>query len=197
MGIWEKETLLLRLIAVLFVFALLRICRGKKETGRETVLYLIVVTASATVNLLRSGGGGFLLSIIGAIAAFSVSAPLLARDRIVQRDLAAAVAAGSLLGPLGGTAAIGLAAAIYLMQRATGLQPALRDRLIPSLAGPAAAADASHLSILAILERRGSRKTAADHFSIPAGASAGIAALPWRASLAVATLAVLMTGMFV
>ena len=196
MSIWETETLILRLIAVLFVFALLRVCRRGKESGRETVLYLIVVTASATVNLLRSGGGGFLMTMIGAIAAFAVSAPLLARDGVALRDIAAPVAAGSLLGPFGGLAAIAIAAVIYTIQRATGIQPADADMLAPRFRDPGPVGWSSCRSVLAILENRRLRKAPRTQL---AGAAPSLAAdtLPWRTSLAVAVLAVLMTGMFV
>ena len=196
MNIWETETLILRLTAVIFVFALLRICRRKKETGRETVLYLIVVTASATVNLLRAGGGGFLMTLIGAMAAFAVAAPLLAKDRIALRDIAAPVAAGSLLGPLGGLAAIAIAAVIYFIQRAAGRQPAVQDRLVPKFARSATGTIPTSRSILAILENRRLKKPApAIQDEGPITASIDI--LPWRTSLAVATLAVLMTDMFI
>jgi hypothetical protein len=195
-GIWETETLILRLTAVIFVFALLRICRRKKETGRETVLYLIVVAASATVNLLRDGGGGFLMTLIGAIAAFAIAAPLLAMDRIALRDVAAPVAAGSLLGPLGGPAAIAIAAVIYVLQRSAGRQPVVSDRFIPIHADTGLSAKPYGNSILAILENRRFRKNPFNAMNegvmIPQ-----LDMLPWRASLAVATLAVMMTDLFI
>jgi hypothetical protein len=196
-SIWETETLIIRLIAVLFVFALLRICRRKKETGRETVLYLIVVAASATVNLLRNGGGGFLMTLIGAMAAFAVAAPLLAMNRIALRDIAAPVAAGSLLGPLGGLAAIAIAAAIYIVQRSPGIQPADTERLAPRFADMGTGPRASCRSVLAMMENRRLRKTPREFRYDATVIPAGIEQLPWRTSLAVATLAVLMTDMFV
>ncbi len=195
-GIWETETLILRLTAVIFVFALLRICRRKKETGRETVLYLIIVAASATVNLLRAGGGGFLMTLIGAMAAFAVSAPLLARDRIALRDIAAPVAAGSLLGPFGGLAAIAIAAVIYIIQRSAGRQPMVSDRLTPRFVPSGTWTNPAGRSVLAILENRRLRKNPRCNQD-DCGITAGIDMLPWRTSLAVATLAVLMTDMFV
>jgi hypothetical protein len=203
---WETETLILRLIAVLFVFALLRVCRRGKETGRETVLYLIVVTASAIVNLLRTGGGGFLMTVIGAMAAFAVSAPLLASDRVALRDVAAPVAAGSLLGPLGGLAAIAIAAAIHIVHRSTGVQPAVMDRIAPRFSDHGAWPMASCSSVLAVLENRklrGIPREYRDARLADAGENDGAAApafietLPWTTSLAVATLAVLMTDMFI
>ena len=197
MSIWEIQTLIIRLIAVLFVFALLRICRRGKETGRETVLYLIVVTASATVNLLRDGGGGFLMVLIGAIAAFAVVAPLLAMDRIALRHIAAPVAAGSLLGPLGGLAAIAIAAAIYIVQQSPGIQPAITDRFVPRFADAERGPKASCRSVLAIAENRRLGKTPREYQDDASVIPAGIELLPWRTSLAVATLAVLMTDMFI
>ncbi len=194
-GIWETETLILRLTAVIFVFALLRICRRKKETGRETVLYLIIVAASVTVNLLRAGGGGFLITLIGAMAAFAVSAPLLAKDRIALRDIAAPVAAGSLLGPFGGLAAIAIAAVIYIVQRSAGRQPMVSDRLIPRFAS-GMWTDPAGRSVLAILENRRLRK-APRRNEDDRGITSGADTLPWRTSLAVATLAILMTDMFI
>ncbi len=196
-SIWETETLIIRLIAVLFVFALLRICRRKEETGRETVLYLIVVAASATVNLLRDGGGGFLMTLIGAIAAFAVAAPLLAMDRIALRDIAAPVAAGSLLGPLGGLAAIAIAAAIYIVQQSPGIQPAITDRIAPRFADADARPGSPCRSVLAMMENRRLRKTPREYRDDAATLPAGIELLPWKTSLAVATLAVLMTDMFI
>ncbi len=205
MSIWETETLILRLIAVLFVFALLRICGRGKETGRETVLYLIVVTASATVNLLRSGGGGILMTLTGAMAAFAVSAPLVARDKAALRDIAAPVAAGSLLGPLGGLVAIAIAAAIYIVQRSPGRQPAMMDRPFPRFADSGSGFRTGGNSIMAIIENRRLRRNPGRSGDSTAGTDrntdtvrqAGIEMLPWRTSLAVATLAVLMTGMFI
>jgi len=203
---WETETLILRLIAVLFVFALLRVCRRGKETGRETVLYLIVVAASAIVNLLRTGGGGFLMTVIGAMAAFAVSAPLLASDRVAVRDVAAPVAAGSLLGPLGGLAAIAIAAAIHIVQRSPGIHPAVMDRIAPRFADHAAWPKASCRSVLAVLENRRLGGTPRDHqdgSSAGAGGHDGAAVnavidmMSWRTSLAMATMAVLMTDMFI
>ena len=206
MSIWETETLILRLITVLFVFALLRVYGRGKATGRETVLYLIVVTASAIVNLLRSGGGGFLMTLTGAMAAFAVSAPLVARDRATLRDIAAPVAAGSLLGLLGGLAAIVIAAAICIVQRSTGRQPAIMDILVPRLADSGAAFRPGGCSTLTLIETRRLRKTPRrdqdDSTAKPGGNAdtripAGIEILPWRTSLAVATLAVLMTDLFI
>ena len=198
MSIWETETLILRLIAVLFVFALLRICGEKKETGRETVLYLIVVAASATVNLLRAGGGGFLMTLIGIMAAFAVSAPFIASGRTSLRDIAAPVAAGSLLGPIGGLAAITIAAAIYIVQRSPGRQPAMMDRLVPRFANPGAGLKPICHPILSILENRRLGNPHRSNQNISnAGIPAGIEMLPWRTSLAVATLAMLLTDMFI
>ena len=198
MSIWETETMILRLIAVLFVFALLRVCERRKETGRETVLYLIVVAASATVNLLRAGGGGFLMTLIGAMAAFAVSAPLIATDRTSLRDIAAPVAAGSLLGPLGGLAAIAIAATIYIVQRSPGRQPATMDRLIPRFADPGTGFKPIGRSVLSILEnRRLGKPLWRCQDNRDSGTAAGIEVVPWRTSLAVATLAVLMTDMFI
>ena len=196
-NIWEPETLILRLTAVLFVFALLRICRRKQEAGRETVLYLIIVTASATVNLLRDGGGGFLMTLIGAMAAFAVAAPLLAMDKVDLRDIAAPVAAGSLLGPLGGLAAIAIAAVIYIVQKSPGAQPAILDRLIPRFAAPDIGTSESCRSILAIQERRRFGKVHREESACTPERQTAIESLPWRTSLAVATLAVLMTGIFI
>ena len=161
------------------------------------MLYLIVVTASATVNLLRAGGGGILMTLIGAIAAFAVAAPLLAMDRIALRDIAAPVAAGSLLGPLGGLAAISIAAVIYIVQKSPGAQPAMTDRLIPGFTRPDTVPGASCCSILSILESKRLRKITMEDRDDSAGTASGIELLPWRTSLAVATLAVLMTDMFI
>lgn len=196
-SIWETETLIIRLIAVLFVFALLRITRRGKETGRETVLYLIVVAASAIVNLLRDGGGGFLMVLIGAMAAFAVAAPLLAMDRIALRDIAAPVAAGSLLGPLGGLAAIAIAAAIYIVQQSPGIQPVITDRLVSRFADAGAEPRVSSHSVLAIVENRRLRKAPREYRDDAGVIPAGIELLPWKTSLALATLAVLMTDMFI
>ena len=206
MSIWETETLILRLITVLFVFALLRVYGRGKATGRETVLYLIVVTASAIVNLLRSGGGGFLMTLIGAMMAFAVSAPLVVRDRVAFRDIAAPVAAGSLLGPFGGLAAIVIAAAIYIVQRSTGRQPAIMDIVVPRFTDSGVAFRPCSRYALTLIETRRLRKTRRrdqDDSAAKLGGDAdsripaGIEMLPWRTSLAVATLAVLMTGLFI
>jgi len=136
------------------------------------------------------------MTFIGAIAAFAVAAPLLAKDRIELRDIAAPVAAGSLLGPLGGLAAIAIAAAIYIMQRATGRQPVVSDRLMPMFTHTGSATSPASYSILAILENR---RLGKDPFisQDESGIIPQIDMLPWRTSLAVATLAVMMTDMFI
>ena len=204
-GIWEAETLILRLIAVLFVFALIRICGRGKETGRETVLYLIVVVASATVNLLRSGGGGFLMVLIGAIAALAVSAPLVVRGRATSADITATVATGSLLGMLGGLTAVSIAAVICIVQRSTGRQPATIDRFAHHLADSSSMFEPGSRSILSMIEKRRLWRGPGRSGDCNAGTDcdtdavrqAGIEMIPWRTSLAVATLAVLMTGIFI
>lgn len=136
------------------------------------------------------------MTLIGAIAAFAIAAPLLAKDRIELRDIAAPVAAGSLLGPLGGLAAIAIAAVIYIMQRSTGRQPIVSDRLIPRFAHAGTTTRPASYSILAILENRRLREgpfiSQYEDGIIPQ-----IDMLPWRTSLAVATLAVMMTDMFI
>ena len=204
-SIWETETLIIRLIAVLFVFALLRISGRGKETGRETVLYLFVITASATVNLLRSGGGGFLTTLIGAMVAFAVSAPLVARGRAASRDIVSTVAAGSLLGPLGGLAAVAIATMIYIVQRSPGRQPVPMDRFVPRFADSGAVLKPFGRSVLAMIENRRLRRdpgksrdsAAVTDRDTDALRQAGIEMMPWRTSLAVATLAVMMTGLFI
>ncbi len=121
--------------------------------------------------------------VIGAVLALTLS-------------IAAPVAAGSLLGPLGGLAAIAIAAVIYIMQRAVGRQPIVQDRLVPKFSPSGAGTTSASHSILAIIENRRLRKTAPaiedkDRVAVT------IDMLPWRTSLAVATLAVLMTDMFI
>ncbi len=146
------------------------------------------------------------MTAIGAMAAFAVSAPLLASDRVAMRDVAAPVAAGSLLGPLGGLAAISIAAAIHIVQRSPGIQPAVMDRIAPRFAERGTWPKVSCRSVLAVLEnsrlrgtprecRDGDSDGAAGHDC--ADAHAVIDMLPWRTSLAIATLAVLMTDMFI
>jgi hypothetical protein len=198
-SIWETETLILRLTAVVFVFALLRISRRRKETGRETVLYLFVVAASATVNLLRAGGGGFFMTLAGAAAALAISAPLLAKEKITLRDAAGPAAAGSLLGPIGGLAAIAIAAVIYAIDRSTGPKPAPGDMLAPLPPAGSAGPAPKGSSVLAILESRRIRNRGSlpgdDPAAAPVPRAAGL--IPWSTSLALATLAVLMTDLFV
>lgn len=146
------------------------------------------------------------MTLIGAMAAFAVSAPLVARNRVALRDIAAPVAVGSLLGPIGGLAAIAIAAAIYIVQRSPGRQPAMMDRLVPRFAGSDAGCNPTGRSILALIENRRLRKPPRrnqdDSAAEPGGDAdaripAGIEMLLWRTSLAVATLAVLMTDMFI
>jgi hypothetical protein len=204
MSIWETETLILRLIAVLFVFALIRVCGRGKDTGRETVLYLVVVAASAIVNLLRSGGGGFLMTLIGAIAAFALSAPFVAKGRAAPRDITAAVAAGSLLGPLGGLIAVAIASVICIVQRSPGQESPLMDRFASRFRESAGPFIPQGRSILAIVENRRLRKGcgmrargASAALESEAGDRSDIETIPWRTSLAVATLAMLMTGIFI
>jgi hypothetical protein len=205
-SIWDSETMILRLIAVLFVVALLRICGKGKDTGRETVLYLTVVTASATVNLLRSGGGGFLMTAIGAIAAFAISAPLITRDRSQLREIAAPVATGSLLGPLGGLIAIAIATVLYLMQRSRGCRSMVTDIFPRPISVPREESLSPRSSVLTLIEnRRLGRKTDRDRGAscltedryVAEESDTSVESNSWRISLAVATLAVLMTGVFV
>ena len=137
------------------------------------------------------------MTLIGAMAAFAVAAPLLAMDRIALRDIAAPVAAGSLLGPLGGLAAIAIAAAIYIVQQSPGIQPAITDRLVPRFVDAGTGPRASCRSVLTILENRRLRKTPREDQDDASVIPAGIELLSWRTSLAVATLAVMMTDMFI
>lgn len=145
------------------------------------------------------------MTVLGAMAAFAVSAPLLASDRVALRDIAAPVAAGSLLGPLGGLAAIAIAAAIHMVQRAPGIQPAVMDRIAPRFAAYGAWPRSSSRSVLAVLENRRLAATPEEHRDDrSSGGGPDVAAVPaavemlhWRTSLAVATLAVLMTDMFI
>ena len=226
MSIWDSETLILRLIAVLFVFALLRFYRKGNATGRETVLYTIIVAASATVNLLRTGGGGLFLTAVGIAAALAVAVPLIVRSslssgsRVSARDVAAVAAVGAILGPLGGLAAMAVAAAIYAAHRLPGRQPALTDWLAPRFAMRSGRAFLPGKSILALIENRRLR----GHLGGPdeggpdecgpgecgpedgdsisgSGSSPGrsprVESLPWKTSLAVAMLAMLLTGVFI
>ena len=146
------------------------------------------------------------MTFIGAAAAFVVSAPLVTRDRAKLRDIAAPMAVGALLGALGGLIAIAIAAAIYVVQRSPGRQPAMIDRLVPRYANSCARFSPSGRSALSLIENRRLRITARrdqdDNAAEPGGDAdaripTGIEILPWRTSLAVATLAVLMTGMFI
>jgi hypothetical protein len=126
----------------------------------------------------------------------------LLRESIRTGDVAAPVAAGSLLGPVGGLAAIAVAAALYLAQRSPCHRPVLMDRfdLERSVAGGGKAI--SDRSVIAAIEsRRIGQRTggSGQDERTPSGAEAVPLreTLPWRASLAMATLAVLMTGLFV
>jgi hypothetical protein len=206
MSIWDSETLILRLIAVLFVFALLRFYQRGKDTGRETVLYIIIVSASATVNLLRYGGGGLFLTIVGALAALALSVPVIMRDRLMLRDrvsirdVAAVAAAGALLGPSGGLAAVAIAAAIHLSQRLPGRRPELTDWLLSGVTLNRERPLPEGRSILMMIEsRRLHESPRAQAVDGPATerAPARAETLPWRTSLAVAMLALLLTGAFV
>lgn len=206
MSIWDSETLILRLIAVLFVFALLRLYQRGKDTGRETVLYIIIVSASAIVNLLRYGGGGLFLTIMGALASLALSVPIIMRDRLMLadsvsiRDVAAVAAAGALLGPAGGLAAIAITAVIYLSQKLPGRRPELADWLQLRMTLSRNRTVPAGRSILTMIENRRLRDdpgVRADYGPAAEKAGARVESLPWRTSLAVAMLALLLTGVFV
>ncbi len=201
-GTRDIEMLILRLTAVIFVFALLRFRREGKDTGRETVLYLIVVAASATVNLLRNGGGGLFLALAGSAAALTLAFPFLAGRRAYSADIVAPAAAGALLGPLGGPAVLLLAAVIHIVRLSPGRQPVTADLFAVPGFPSVAPNEPRDPSLLEILENRRSVEERS-----PRGNSGGMErndpspdaaeTAPWRTSLAVATLAALMTGIFI
>ena len=193
--VWDIETTVIRLIAVVLVFGLLHGRGGR--AGRWVVLNLLTVTACAVAHFMRGGADDLASALGGAAVAAALAAPLAVNRRIAGNETAAMIAVGSVLGPLGSVAALGITAALHVLGRIAGADGGLfPDRFAigipagdPSIGG----------SILAAIERsRLSRaSTSARRASCGPTVTPPPQAIPLRVPLAVATLAVLMTEAFI
>ena len=196
MMVWETETTVIRLIAVVFVFGLLH-GRGSR-TGRWMALNLLTLVACAVAHFMRGGADDLASALGGAAVAAVLASPLALYRRIGSNETAAMIAVGSVLGPLGAAAALGITAALHMLGRLAGAGCGLfPDRFAigmpagdPSIGG----------SVLAAIERsRLSRVTVSTSRAACGAAAEGPPpqAIPMRVTLAVATLAVLMTEAFI
>lgn len=193
---WEAETTIIRLTAVALIFGLLS---GRRDRSHRSVtLSALAVVACAVAHVMRGGVEGLVSPLGGAaVAAAAASVPAL-RGMIGRRVTAASIAAGSVLGPIGAAVALGIAAALHLLARlveAGGVPFADRFEIDipedePRIGG----------SVLTMIERGRLPGGSGRAPATVGGAGAPVPrlpAVPLRVSLAVAVLAMLMTGAFV
>jgi len=195
MMVWEAETTVIRLIAVVLVFALLHGRSGR--SGRWIVFNALTVAACAVACFIRGGAGDLLPALGGASIAAGLTVPLALRGKIGAQTSVAAVAAGSILGPAGTMATLAVTAALHMIARfagtGTGLFP---DRFEPM---PIEAEESGGRSLLTTIERsRFARREARARAACAGQAQAASpGTIPLRITFAVAMLAALMTEAFV
>jgi hypothetical protein len=195
MMLWEAETTVIRLIAVVLVFALLHGRGGR--SGRWIVFSMLAVTACGVAYFMRGGAGDLVSALAGAAVAAALTVPLALSGRISRRTSAAAVAAGSVLGPAGAVATLGVTAALHMIARLAGTGAGLfPDRFEPL---PMEAEERGDGSLLTTIERgRFARRIAGTGSTSAVPAPAQISkTIPLRITLAVAMLAALMTEAFI
>lgn len=193
--VWEAETTVIRLIAVVIVFALLH-GRGSRP-GRWTALNILAAVACAVAHFVRGGPADLASALGGMAVAAALTVPLALRGSDGGRVSAASIAAGSVLGPAGAAAALGMAVALAMLARMAGSGGAfIPDRFEPALAE---AEPASGRSLLMMMER--GRPLAggpgADGSRGGPDSAPATGPIPPRIILAAATLAALMTEAFV
>lgn len=196
MMVWEAETTVIRLIAVVLVFGLLHGRKGR--SGRWLAFDLLTVVACAVAHFMRGGTGDLVSALGGAATAAALAVPLALLGMTGTRVTAAAIAAGSVLGPAGAAATLGITAALHLLGRLAGRgSDHFPDRFelgVPDIE------TAGGGSLLAMIERgRFVSGRVSDQGSSPARPAAAAAGgtIPLRLTLALATLAALMTEAFV
>jgi len=194
--VWEAETTVIRLIAVVLVFGLLHGRSGR--SGRWIAFNMLTVIACAVAHFMRGGAGDLASALGGAAMAAALTVPLALRGMTGRHVTAASIAAGSVLGPTGAAAAFGITVVLHLLGRLAGRGGFLfPDRFvlgIPDIETPAGG------SLLTMIERgRFGRGPVSDTESarMSSTATAASGAIPLRVTLALATLAVLMTEAFI
>jgi hypothetical protein len=192
--VWEAETTVIRLIAVVLVFALLHARRSR--SGSWIAFNILTVVACAAAHFLRGGAEGLAWALGGAAVAAALSVPLALRGIVGLRVSGASIAAGSVLGPAGAAATLGITAVLHMLGRlpGTGADP-FPDRFelgVPEMEPESAG------SVLTQMERGRLGGATDDGFACAgAAAAAGSGTVPLQFALAAATLAALMTEAFI
>ncbi|MDD3643863.1 MAG: hypothetical protein PHQ19_10415 [Candidatus Krumholzibacteria bacterium] len=194
MMVWEAETTVIRLLAVALVLALLWDRGGRP--GRWTAFSLLTFAACLVAHFMRGGAGDLASAVGGAATAAAMTVPLSLRGIAGRRVTAASIAAGSVFGPAGAAATLGIAAFLHLLGRIAGTwSDPFPDRFEivlfddqPQVAG----------SVLTLIEGGRFAGRARRPDSPRAGAADFAAgAIPLRITLAAAMLAALLTEAFI
>lgn len=194
MELWAIETTLIRLMAVIFVLALVH---GGSERGRSAIaLFALLTAAFLSVNFIRGGALGLAFSLAGAAPAPLLAAPFVLRGRIAPHAVAAAAAAGAVLGPAGLLAAGCVTVLLFGIDR---FRTAGCDACPDRFDRPQATAGGAGAEMPFETPARPRPWQIGDPLAPgrPEPAPVAARAIPLRIQFAVATLAALMTDLFV
>lgn len=199
MDAFNIQTLLLKTLAVLFV--LFALTSGQKKKTRIMILAIAFLTIA--VHLLRDGLAGLYFSFSGAAVATLMASPLQIRSDNLRAKIIYSAAAGSITGPIG---SIFLFILMYIflgmriLDRSGASGPTSYGRYIVPLQNMIVPESGLKSRIARIeidrINRENGFITDPDNVIGSSGA-AEVISRSWQITMAISTLAVMISGIFI
>jgi hypothetical protein len=189
MDIWNLNTNVIRLIAVFLVFVLSS--RRQKRSSADLRVYIAILTCSTAIYSLAEGIDGLSYSLSGAGIALLFISPFMISGGITRTETAASLSVGSILGPFGSLVAMGIVSTLYLLQILLGARSTASAGRFARREAAGQGEPERPGSYILLLEKKRMKRSEEK----ARGEMDWI--LSWQTGLALATLMVLMTGIFV
>lgn len=205
---WDLATGFIRIVGIVIVLVL----TFGKSKNRPMILVILFSAIAGSVALHRTGNGadGIIYPVSGMAVAALFNLYIFLRKKISFGEFAATLAIGAIAGGTGSIFLFLIAFSMDLVQKALGAERTmLRDRFAPSSLAPHSSQFCTGRgSSLARIEAQRLIKSESieEHAPIgvdpvPGGTGCGIAlrgiTLPWGVRIGLATLVILMSGLFV
>jgi hypothetical protein len=201
MGILDLNTTAIRLMAVFLVIVLSS--RKQERSSAGLWAYIAILTCSTAIYSLQEGIDGLSYCLSGAGIALLFVSPMIISGRMTRIETTASLTVGAMLGPFGSLVAIGIVAALYLLQVLLHAESTVFAERFAGSVDIDNDEQENTGSYIASIERKRMR-IGDGELDRPAGDKGSGTEperrdyiLTWQSGLALAILMVMMTGIFI
>ncbi len=203
-------TNLTKIAALIYLLAMAT--GGYRGKGPRRILIPLIIPVSIALNWLSGGIGGLLFSLSGIAVASLCLFPLSLWNRLPRSGFVDASAVGTIFGPTGSIAVFAIALILQVVEWLVGgRSTSIRDRFAgyafsfassfttDAQSSPFTAIEAKKVMIdeYRIIDEMGGDSFRREHEFLDAPPQLNSLTLPWRARLALATLSILISGLFI